>query len=185
MTDFHTTAPSSKISTMGHNIDVAAIYRNGEVIFINDILNNLPKDHLAGNVLEITFETKLGNPYFVYYFCDEYYYATVSFASAKLFGGPQKTAQFRALASQEIAKFLILYLYHQLGIDSRSDITSFSHNRSHTNVLCYIESLKNWFSIQHSDAESEDASKRKIELVNSGKASINQFIATTHPSPHG
>lgn len=168
---------------MGHDVDVALVIRDGDVLFTGDLLKAFPKSHMEGQIFEISFGTQSGKPYFVYYLCPDYYFSVVGPGGAASFGGPFKTEEFRSAVSQQIAAFLVQYLQHAFRVDARMDITSFSHNRAHTNVLAYVASLDNWYAIQHNDSEGDDASERKIELVNKGAAQIADVIAIDDPSP--
>lgn len=175
--------PSSKFVVMGHEVDVVSICRDGVVLFTGGAANAFPKSHLEGQIFEVSFAAQSGNPYFVYYLCPDYYSAVVGPLGSESFGGPFKTEQFRTNVSQQIAAFLVQYLKSALRVDARREIRSFSHNRAHTNVLAYVASLDNWFAIQHNDSEGDDASERKVALVNTGGARIADVIATDYPSP--
>jgi len=111
-------------------------------------------------IFEASFGTSSGNPYFTYYVCPDYYLATVGPAGAASFGGAGKTEKFRSTVSEQIASFLVQYLQHVFQVDARNDITSFHHNRDHTNVLTYVASLNNWHAIQHNDSEEDNASEQ-------------------------
>lgn len=185
MFGFLNKGPSSKIRVMGHGVDIISIIRNADVIFTGDIVKKFPKDYMEGRIFEIRFETKSGNPYFVYYKCDDYYSAVVGFSGTSSFSGPFKTEEFRTSVSQQIAVFLMKYLKHTLRVDARTDIMSFRHNKAHTNVFAYVASLNNWYAIQHNDSESEHASERKIALVNNGAAKIGDVVAIDDLSPSG
>lgn len=168
---------------MGHDVDVVSVSRDGDVLFTGAAAKAFPKSHVEGQIFEVSFGTRSGNPYFVYYLCSDYYFATVGPAGAASFGGPLKTEEFRSLVSQQVATFLVQYLQHAFRLDARADITSFSHNRAHTNVLAHVASLDNWYAIQHNDSERDDASERKVALVNRGGAQIADVIAIDYPSP--
>lgn len=175
--------PSSKFLVMGHGVDVVSISRDGKLLYTGDTVKAYPKSHMEGQILEISYSTRSGSPYFVYYLSPDYYFATVGPANASTFGGPLKTEEFRSTVSQQVLVFLIQYLHYAFKIDARRDITSFSHNRAHTNVLTYVTSLKEWFAIQHNDLEVEDAAERKAAEVNSGRKRITDVIAINEPSP--
>jgi hypothetical protein len=79
--------------------------------------------------------------------------------------------------------YLVLHLMKTTGNDIRHPQMSFSHNRIHTNVISYVESLKNWYPIQQSSEESDSASERKVAKINQGKIDITDVIAIHEPSP--
>lgn len=175
---------SNKIKVMGHEVDVVSIIRDGKVLFTGDTAKAYPKTHLEGQIFEVHISTSSGNPYCVYYICQDYYFAVAGHAGTAAFGGPFRTEEFRSTVSQQICIFLVKYLLQELRIDARADIVSFSHNRAHTNVLAYVSLLGDWFPIQHNDSESDSASERKVALVNSGRASVADVIAVHGPSPN-
>jgi hypothetical protein len=177
--------PSSSLRVMGHDVNVVSITRDAEVLYTGAIVRTYAKDRLEGQILEISFGTRSGNPYFVYYLCPDYYFAVALPSGAASFGGPQKTEEFRSAVSQQIALFLVQYLQNALQIDARADITSFSHNSANTNVLAYVASLSGWYPIQHNNTEGEDASEEKVAQVDSGTAMIADVIAVDYPSPEG
>jgi hypothetical protein len=183
MFDLFKSRLSNKLQVMGHEVDVVSIVRDGEVIFTGDTAKAFKKNHLEGQIFEILFSTRSGNPYCVYYLCEDYYFAVAGHAGTAAFGGPFKTQEFRSSAAQQIGIFLVKYLLKELGIDVRADIVSFSHNRAHTNVLAYVSSLGGWYPIQHSESESDSASEQKVAQVNSGRAPVTDFIAIYSPSP--
>jgi hypothetical protein len=183
MFGFSKKGPSSKLRAMGHDVDVVSVIRDGNVLFTGDVAKDFPKNHMEGQIFEISFATQSGNPYFVYYLCPDYYFAAVGPAGAASFGGSHKTEKFRLDVSQQIAAFLVQYLQHAFRVDARMDLASFSHNRAHTNVLAYVPSLNNWYAIQHNDSEGDDASERKVALVERGAAQIADVIAIDYPSP--
>lgn len=182
-------APSSKLRVMGHDLDVVSITRNGKILFTGEVTRNFPKDHLEGKVLEIAFRTRSGRPYFAYYLCHDYYCAVTLPGGGGYFGNPiaaaLKAEEFRSTVSQAIMVFLVGHLKASLKIDASMEIASFSHNRAHTNTLCYVASLNNWFPIQHNDSERDDASERKVAAVNGGLRSIAEVIAVGDLSPSG
>ena len=170
----------NKLKVMGHSVEVALICRDGRVLFCSDGVKSYSKDHLEGAIFEVAFRTRSGNPFFAYYLCPDYYFAVVGHQTGA-FGGVGKTEQFRQVVSQEICAYLVKSLQHT-GIDPTS-ICSFSHNRAHTNVLAYVASLNEWHAIQHSNAEDDDASERKVAWVNSGRAEISDVVAVHDLSP--
>lgn len=174
--------PDSSIKVMGHNLNVVSLTRDGALLYTGDVVKSYPKDHLEGKIFEISFSTRSGTPYFAYYYCEDYYFAVVGPGGSPTFG-PRETEEFRSAASQSVAGFLVNYLKTSLQIDASNDITSFSHNSAHTNVLTYVQSLDNWYPIQHSDAEDDDASERKASDVNEGRLNIADVLATSELSP--
>lgn len=176
---------TGNIRVMGHDLDVLSITRNGKVIYTSELTKDYKKDHLEGKIFEVSFPTRSGSPYFAYYLCEKYYLAVVHPGNAASFGGPNKTDDFRSAASQSIAAFLINYLKSSFQINASKDIISFSHNRAHTNVLAYVKSLDNWYPIQHSESEDDDASERKAAGVNRGHLDITNVIAVDESSPSG
>lgn len=183
MFGFRRKGPTSQFGVMGRRVDVVSIIRDGKVLFTGDVAKAFPKIHMEGQIFEVCLATRSGNPYFIYYICPDYYYAMVGAAGLASFGGAMKTEEFRSSVSQQVAAFLIQLLQHAFQIDARMDITAFSHNRAHTNVLSYVSSLDDWYAIQHNDAEDDEASKRKVALVNRGDALITDVIAIHRLSP--
>jgi hypothetical protein len=176
---------SSAITVSGKTALVVSITRNGEVLYTDDAVKKYPRDHLEGKVFEVSFPTQSGNPYFAYYLCDEYY---VEVTNPNIQGTMQMamgTSAFRSEVSQKMGLFVAQYLKSALGIDASKEIVNFSHNRAHTNVLAYIESLDDWYPIQHCDAEGDDASELKASKVNRGVLTASEVIAVTDLSPTG
>lgn len=171
------------INVMGHKVNVLSVIRDGKILFTGDVAKSYEKSHFEGKIFEVSLQTNSGNPYFAYYICDDYYLAVAMPGSSKTFGGPNKTEEFRSNVSQQIAIFVVKFLHQHHGIDASRDIVSFSHNRAHTNVLTYVSSLGDWYPIQHSDLEGDDASEVKAESVNRGNAHITDVIAVYEPSP--
>lgn len=139
---------------------------------------------MEGQIFEVAFATRSGAPYFAYYLCPDYYLAVAGSAGAASFGGPLKTEEFRTAVSLQIGAFVAQHLLKVLKIDARSDITSFSHNRVHTNVLTYVPSLHDWYAIQHNDSEDDNASERKVANVEKGIAKITDVVAIHELSPN-
>lgn len=177
-------APNNKFDVMEHKIEVVSISRNGELLFTAESVNLYNRNHKEGQIFEVAFTTATGLPYFVYYKCWDYYLA-VAGSSPQAFGGAMKTEQFRNVASHTIAQFLVEQLRFSHGIDAAQELTSFSHNRLHTNVLAYVATLGEWHAIQHNDTESEDATAEKVAAVNAGTARITDVIAVSGSSPSG
>lgn len=171
------------IRVMGHSVNVLSVTRNGKILFTGKMAKNYNKSHLEGKIFEVSISTKSGNPYFAYYVCENYYLAVAMPGNSNSFGGPNKTEEFRSNVSQQIAIFIVKFLKENHRIDASRDIVSFSHNRAHTNVLTYVSSLGDWYPIQHSELESDDASELKAESVNRGNADITDVIAVYEPSP--
>lgn len=172
------------LRVMGHDVEVVSITRSGKLLYTSDKVKAPPTDRLEGQILEVALFTKSGAPYFAYYLCPDYYFATTTPAGKAAFGGPAATEEFRSLVSQHVAAFVVQHLRKSLQIDAASDIVSFSHNRVHTNVLAHVRSLSAWYPVQHNDNEDIDATERKVRQVNSGLASINDFIAVDEMSPN-
>lgn len=168
---------------MGHDLNVISITRNGKVLFTDEIARNYPKNHLEGKIFEIALVTGSGNPYFVYYLCQDYYFAVSTPGGSGSFGGPFETEKFRSTVSQAIAVFVVTFLKSSLRIDASRDIVSFRHNSAHTNTLTYVASLGDWFPIQQNESEHEDASEEKAADVNNGQAEISDVIAIDELSP--
>lgn len=175
--------PSSHLRVMGHDLDIISITRNGKVLFTGEIAEEFPKEHLEGKIFELAFITRSGNPYFVYYLCEDYYLAVAIPGGAGSFGGPFETEKFRTAVSQAIGVVVVSLLKASVNIDASRDIVSFSHNRANTNTLTYVTSLSDWYPIQHSVSEHEDAAERKAARVNSGRADIADVIAVDSLSP--
>jgi len=173
-----------KLRVMGHDVEVVSIMRDGKLLYTSDKVKALPTDRLEGQIVEVALFTKSGAPYFAYYLCPDYYFATATTAGTAAFGGPAATEEFRSVVSQHVAAFVVQHLRRSPQIDAVADIVSFSHNRVHTNVLAYVQSLSAWYPVQHNDNEDIDATERKVRQVNSGLASINDIIAVDEMSPN-
>lgn len=173
-----------KLRVMGHDVEVVSILRDGQLLYTSEKVKALPADHLEGQILEVALFTKSGAPYFAYYLCSDYYFATTTPAGTAEFGGAAATEEFRSVVSQHIAAFVVQHLRKSRQIDAASDIVSFSHNRVHTNVLAHVRSLSAWYPVQHNDNEDIDATERKVRQVNSGLANITDFIAVDEMSPN-
>lgn len=177
MFEFFKKETSSKLRVMGHDLDVISITRNGKILFTGEIARNYPKDHFEGKILEIAFVCKSGNPYFAYYTCPDYYCAVVAPDGSASFGGSFEPEKFRSAVSQAIGAFLVKRLKKSLNVDASREITSFSHNRIHTNTLAYVSSIGGWVPIQHNDTEGDDASERKVAALNTGRLEVSDVIA--------
>lgn len=175
--------PASKFRVMGHDVEIASISSGGKILFTSDTIRAYPKTQLEGQIFEVLLTTRSGMPYFAYYLSPDYYYAVVGSAGIAAFGGPFKTEEFRTAVSQQAGLFVVQHLLKAHKIDARADITSFRHNRAHTNVLAYVPSLGDWYPIQHNDAEDEDACERKVSEVERGTAKITDVIAVHDLSP--
>lgn len=179
------TAPDQKFLVMEHEVEVVSIIRNGVLYYTGDTVNLWNRNHKEGQIFEVAIITDSGNPYFVYYKCKDYYFAVAGPGGIQSFGGPLKTEQFRTAVSHRIALFLVEQMRHAHGIDAAKEVSTFSHNRMHTNVLAYVAGLGNWYPIQHNDAEDDDATESKVEAVNSGRAFLTDVVAMTESSPSG
>lgn len=175
--------PQPGLVVGGHPVDVLSILRDGRILHTSDTVRTFSKTHLEGQIFEVLFGTRSGLPYFAYYLCPPYYLAAVGPAGANAFGGHHRTEQFRMGVSQAIAKFIAETVRAKFGVEVASDISNFSHNKAHTNVLTYVSSLDGWFPIQHHDGEDENAAERKVSFVNSGVAPIQDFLARDSLSP--
>lgn len=183
MFGFFKSKATSKLKVMGHDVEVVSVIRNGKVLFTGDTARTYPKTHLEGQIMEVMLRTRFGNPYFAYYLCPAYYHAVVFPAGAAAFGGPAVTERFRTAVSQQAGAFVAQFIRQNPQLDARSDITSFRHNRAHTNVLAFVPTLSEWYPIQHSDAEDDDASERKVAEIVSGRLRITQAVAVDSISP--
>lgn len=183
MFGFFKSKPTSSFKVMGHDVEVVSVIRNAKALFTGETALRYPKTHLEGQIMEVMLRTRSGNPYFAYYLCSAYYHAVVHPAAAAAFGGPGRTEEFRTSVSQQVGAFVTQFLRQNPQLDARSDIVSFRHNRAHTNVLAFVPTLGQWFPIQHSDAEDDDASERKVAEVVSGRRRITQAVAVDAESP--
>ena len=121
------------------------------------------------------------DPFFIYYENFDYYQKMV--AGVQSISSAQNFEAYRSEVSLEICKFLVLYLGEEYKKDIRHPQMQFSHNKIHTNVIAYIEKLKQWYPIQHGSGESDSATENKVALVNSGKEEVTEFVALHRLSP--
>lgn len=173
------------IEVMGRNVQVALIMRDAKVLHSGDVLNSYPKDFWQGQVIEVAFATRSGNPYFVYYICEEYYFSVPGGAMmsiADLANSDPNPSEFRNTVSNQLAVFLVQLIAQKYGEDIRSELASFSHNTVDTNVLAYVESLGEWYPIQSSAADSEADFNRKLNLANTEPDRISELIAVREAS---
>lgn len=166
--------PNPSLKVMGMNAEILEILHSGRPIMKSPTLESMPKDRLEGSVFEVGFFLTSGEPYFAYYVCEEYY-----FGVNQMHGLGQdigRFEQFRNVIAQEIAKFLVQFLMKQ-GVDIRRNLASFSHNKKHTHVLAYVQSLGDWYPIRHGEHEPDSAIDRKLSQLNSGSAKIGELVS--------
>lgn len=160
---------------------VLLITQVGKILLVSDSLKNRPRDWLGGQVIEVMISSPDSDPYFIYYENEGYY--------LKMANPQQSPSDFRDFenyrtnVSQALCMYLVLYLMKTQGRDIRHPQMSFSHNRIHTNVVAYVEKLKNWYPIQHNSEESDSATERKVAQVNCGVINLIEVIAIHEPSP--
>lgn len=165
---------------------VVLITQSGKIVMVSDNLRNRPRDWLGGQVIEVMIKHPDLDPYFIYYENEDYYFRMTSKGSRLSISDFQKdqgAAKYRGNVSQTLCAYLILYLIRGEGKAIHHPRISFSHNRTHTNVIAYIEKLSNWYPVQHSSEEPESATVRKIAQVNRGELDITDIIAVHEPSP--
>jgi len=162
-------------------VSVLLITQSGEIVMVADSLRSRPRDWLGGNVMEVMISRPGLDPYFIYYENDTYYYSVAGGATS--LPGFRNYESYRSTVSQALSMYLVLYLMKTRGQDIRHPQMSFSHNRIHTNVIAYVQRLRNWYPIQHGSEEPEDATDDKVEQVNTGNIDIAEVIATYKLSP--
>ncbi|QHS35584.1 hypothetical protein GWQ43_05610 [Alcaligenes faecalis] len=180
-------SPPSNIKTLRElNAEILLMMQSGSIFFVSDALAARSKDWLGGAVMEIMIESPGHAPFFVYYENNAYYakMATnggkLNLADASQLGDFE---QYRTDVSMAVCASLVSLVYQKSGKDIRHPQMQFSHNHINTNVIAYVEKLQQWYPIQHGSEEDEDATDRKVALVNSGRAPITDFVAIAGPSP--
>jgi len=180
--------PPSNIKTPSElGAEILLMMHSGNIIFVSDTLAARRKDWLGGSVMEVMIVSPGHDPFFIYYENNRYY-ATMAtnggglglVEASQMFGDFE---QYRTDVSMAVCASLVSLVYQKYGKDIRHPQMQFSHNYIHTNVIAYVEKLRQWYPIQHGSEEDEDATDRKLALVNSGRASITEFVAVTGPSP--
>jgi len=167
------------------NAEILLIMQSGNIIFVSDALATRPKDWLGGAVMEVMIVSPGHDPFFIYYENNAYYAKMASGGRLSLAEASKLDdyEQYRTDVSMAVCAALVSLIYQKSGKDIRHPQMQFSHNYIHTNVIAYVEKLRQWYPIQHGSEEEENATDRKLALVNSGQASITEFVAITGPSP--
>lgn len=170
---------TSALEQMGAS--VLLITQSGEIVFVSDTLKTRDRNWLGGQALEVMVTTPGISPYFIYYENEGYYLRMAS--PQQSLSNTHDYAEYRSNVSQALCMLLILHLMKNHGKDIRHPQMSFSHNRIHTNVIAYVDKLKNWYPIQHNSQESDFATEQKVAKVNRGEVNIKDVIAIHAPSP--
>ena len=170
------------LSCQGREITIVSVMRDARILYTGSLVDTFEPSLLEGKIFEVAFETRSGNPFFVYYLCPEYY-AEVALGGAGTLNAARLAEDFRTKASQTIVQFLVRYMQRYHRTDISADIVSFSHNRAHTNVLAYVEHLQNWYPIQQASHEPDDAIERKVDRVNRQELDIAYVVAMSDLSP--
>lgn len=178
---FKPTRPSNTITGLEFSAEVLLIMRSSKILMTSASLAEKEKSHLDGAVFEIMVKMQEGDPFFVYYKCDEYYWlAQQQVSISDAFKGPK----WRTEVSEKIMVFLAKYISYSLKENIGPLMTSYHHNAKHTNVIAYIEKLDEWYPIRHNDSESEDITELRVSDVNTGIADVSQFVAISDLSPN-
>lgn len=165
---------------------VLLITQSGRIVLVSDSLKGRPRDWLGGQVMEVMISSPGTDPYFIYYENEDYYVNMAGIGSRMSISDFNKINDYEAYrtnVSQALCIHLVLHLMKTQGKDIRHPQMTFSHNRIHTNVIAYVEKLRNWYPIQHSSEESDSATERKVAKVNRGAVDITEVIAVSGPSP--
>lgn len=173
--------PTNTITSMGIEADILEITQSGKVIMKSGSVREMPRDHFEGKIFEITIIVEGEDPYFVYYLSLDYYLGVVQSS-----GSITKSLQyeeFRNSISQEAYLYLSRFLLNTKKKDISRKSVNFSHNRRHTNVLAFVESLSEWYPIRHNEGEPDNATEKKVALVNAGSADVRDFISISEASP--
>ncbi len=174
--------PSCAITGLEFSADILLVMKSGEIIMTSESLSSNGKDYLDGAVFEVMVKMREGDPFFVYYKCDEYYWLAqqqVSIIDA------QKGPKWRTSISEKIMVFLMEYIFYSSQENIGPMMVSYHHNGKHTNVVAYIEKLNEWYPIQQSDSDHEDTAEISVSAINEGTAVVSQFVAISNLSPTG
>jgi hypothetical protein len=165
------------------NAEILLMMQSGNIIFVSHPLAARSKDWLGGAVMEVMMVSPGHDPFFIYYENNDYYakMATGGRLSLAEESELDDDEQYRSDVSMAACASLVSLVHRKYGKDIRHSQMQFSHNYIHTNVIAYVEKLRQWYPIQH--GSEENATDRKVALVNSGRASITEFVAMTGPSP--
>jgi hypothetical protein len=175
---------NNALAQMGASVFL--ITQSGKIVLVSESLRAQPRSWLGGQAIEVMISSPNADPYFIYYENEGYYFkmaGSQQSISQQSISNIQEYEAYRSNVSQALCMHLVLHLMKTQGRDIRHPQMSFSHNRIHTNVVAYVEKLSNWYPIQHSSAESDSATERKVAQVNSGAIDITEVIAVHEPSP--
>lgn len=163
------------------NVTPLLIMQSAKIIFTSEYLREKPKNSYIGSCIEVMITNPKYAPFLIYYKNVNYYAAMSGFTSNSAnFGNAE---EYRSKVSIELIRFLVDHIKDMYGIDISHPQMHFSHNKIHTNVIAYVASMEQWYPIQHSSSETDSATEKKVALVNSGEAQINDFIALARLSP--
>lgn len=165
------------------NTKFFSITQSGRVLMTSPLISNNPKDHQEGRTVEVMFTFEDMDPYFFYYFNEDYYYEISN--SSGLGGGIDSidAEENRNNISQFLASMLVSYLNIEYNIDLSTTPCSYSHNYINTNTIIFVGSLNDWYPIRHTKNEGADTAEIKVNRVNVGKAKITDYISVYDLSP--
>jgi hypothetical protein len=174
--------PSSMLTDLDFPTEILLVTRSGKVLMTSESLECENREHLDGKIFEIMVKMCDGDPFFIYYKCEEYYFLLMRPGSIL---EAQSAQQWRTDVSEKALVFLREFILHTAQKDIGPSMVSYHHNAKHTNVAAYVERLDGWYPIQQNDSDHEDTTELKVVAVNNGSSEISQFIAISDLSPSG
>ena len=174
--------PSSMLTDLDFPAEILLVTRSGKVLMTSEGLECKSREHLDGKIFEIMVKMRDGDPFFIYYKCEEYYFLLMRPGSIL---EAQNAQQWRTDVSEKALVFLREFILHAAQKDIGPSMVSYHHNAKHTNVAAYIERLDGWYPIQQNDSDHEDTTELKVVAVNNGSSEISKFIAISDLSPSG
>jgi hypothetical protein len=174
--------PSSMLTNLDFSAEILLVTRSGKVLMTSKSLECESREHLDGKVFEVMVKMRDGDPFFIYYKCEDYYFLLMRPGSIL---EAQSAQQWRTDVSEKALVFLREFTLHTAQKDIGPSMVSYHHNAKHTNVAAYVERLDGWYPIQQNDSDHEDTTELKVVAVNNGSSEISQFIAISDLSPSG
>jgi len=165
--------PSNSLMDLDFPVEILLVTQSGKVLMTSESLASQGHEYMDGAVFEIMVKMRDGDPFFIYYKCDEYYFMLMRSGSIL---EAQTAQQWRTDVSERVLAFLREFILYTEHIDIGLSMVSYHHNAKHTNVIAYVEMLEAWYPIQQSDNDHEDATELRVAAVNSGTSDISEFI---------
>jgi len=138
-------APSNTLTGLEYSAEILLVTQSGKIIMTSESLKRENHEHLDGAVFEILVKMHNGDPFFVYYKCEDYYFSLMRPGSIL---EAQKAQQWRADVSEKALVFLREFILYETQEDIGPKMVSYHHNAKHTNVVAYITPVmdKRYFS---------------------------------------